>query len=82
MRKEFEKHNKTIIKCPFDSEDTRIESLSDLTVNVVIIGTIINYVFNKQEMIHKYQNKIDQLQEEIAKEINVNIKQFEKHGIC
>ena len=78
LSKEFEKHNKTIIKCPYDSQDTRLESLSDLTVNVVIIGTIINYDFYKQEMINKYQNQIDQLQEEIGKEIHVNLKQLEE----
>ena len=78
LSEEFGKQNKISIKCIYDSEDTQLENLSDLPVNVLIINTIISYDNYKLEMINQYQNTINKLKEKIGIDIQETIKQSEE----
>ena len=66
-----------IIKCPFDSRETKLTSLNELTINRTLMHIIESYAQQKREVINQYQNTINQLQEEIGKEIQKNLKQLE-----
>ena len=77
LTKRFEKENKMIMKCPFDLREIKLRSLNELTINRTLMHIIESYAQHKREMINENQNQIDQLQEEIGKEIKKNVKQLE-----